>query len=116
MNKHNIGRSLASKSPLALLFNVFLFVLLAVFDGTFILSNMLYAIVFGLGCAALLLGYWHEKGGYLFILALLMPLLLVIMSELTSFVALAWVINGYFCGFALALLIYKLSYLKKHSS
>ncbi|BBN82271.1 hypothetical protein PA25_22560 [Pseudoalteromonas sp. A25] len=112
INKKEIGRSLADKSIWALLFNTLVFAVLAVVDGAPVVSNMLYAVLFGLASAGTLLGYWHEKGAHFFILALLMPLLLIIVSELTSFIALAWLINGYFCGFALLLLLYKLVYLK----
>ncbi|MBD1583666.1 hypothetical protein [Pseudoalteromonas sp. S16_S37] len=113
VNNKDIGRSLADKAVWALLFNILLFSVFGIFDGMPILSNIAYALLFGFASAATLLAYWHEKGGSFFILALLMPLLLIIVSELTSFIALAWLINGYFFGFALALVIYKLMFLNK---
>ncbi|NOU52800.1 hypothetical protein HG263_20030 [Pseudoalteromonas sp. JBTF-M23] len=113
VNKKEIGRSLADKAVWAMLFNILVFTVLGVIDGMPILSNMAYALLFGFASAATLLGYWHEKGGSFFILALLMPLLLIIISDLSSFIALAWLISGYFFGFALALAIYKLMILNK---
>ncbi|CAM4109398.1 hypothetical protein [Pseudoalteromonas byunsanensis] len=112
MNSQEIGKSLASKAPWALLLNIALFALLGVIDGAPLLANLLFALLFGAISTALLLLYWHEKGGSFFIFALLMPLLLIILSELNNFIALAWVINGYFFGFAIALIIYRLAFLK----
>ncbi|MCF6434578.1 hypothetical protein [Pseudoalteromonas sp. MMG022] len=112
MNNQEIGKSLASKAPWALLFNIALFALLGVVDGAPLLSNLLFSLLFGAISSTFLLLYWHEKGGSFFIFALLMPLMLIIVSELSNFVALAWVINGYFFGFALALIIYRVGFLR----
>ncbi|WP_105168878.1 hypothetical protein [Pseudoalteromonas sp. T1lg23B] len=113
MNNQEIGKSLAGKAPWGLLFNVAVFALLGVIDGAPLLANLLFALLFGAISTVFLLLYWHEKGGSFFIFALLMPLLLIMLSELSNFVALAWVINGFFFGFAVALIIYRLVYIKE---
>lgn len=113
MQNKQIGESLAKKSPIAIIFTLLLFVPLAI-NGMPIVGNLISALILGVMTVILLLGYWHGKGGSFFIVALLMPLVLVVIAELPSFVALAWLINAFFFGAATSLFVYlKLSKLKK---
>lgn len=107
MSNLQIGQSMAKQAPIALLINVLIFAALFTTEVAPI-TTVVTALVFGVLTSLLLLGYWHGKGGSFFIIALLMPLVLVVVSELTSFLALAWLINGFFSGAALLLLVYGL--------
>ncbi|KZN48829.1 hypothetical protein [Pseudoalteromonas luteoviolacea] len=106
-NNKQIGMSLASKAPMAVLICAIIFLLL--FLGSAInLANLLLALSVGVLSAVLLLAYWHGRGGSYFILGLAAPMLSILFSELPDFWALAWVINGFFCGFAILLWLFKL--------
>jgi hypothetical protein len=112
MQNKQIGESLAKKSPIAILFTLLLFVPLALNESP-IIGNIVSALVLGAMTVVLLLGYWHGKGGSFFIVALLMPLVLVVIAELPNFIALAWLINAFFFGAASSLFVYlKLSKFK----
>ncbi|KZN46694.1 hypothetical protein [Pseudoalteromonas luteoviolacea] len=107
MKKNNaISLSLASKAPIAIVICCFGFVLLAL-SSAFHLTNLLLALSVGALSAVLLLAYWHGKGGHFFILGLAAPMLSILFSELPDFWALGWVINGFFCGFAILLWLFK---------
>ncbi|AZZ98890.1 hypothetical protein [Pseudoalteromonas sp. R3] len=107
-----IGESLANKAIWAVFGCVALFAILAVNGGLNIANVVLGLSVGGLS-AALLLAYWHGKGGSFFIFGLGAPMLAIIFSDLPDFLSLAWVINSFFGGFALLLLLYKLAVLRK---
>ncbi|MCG7537407.1 hypothetical protein [Pseudoalteromonas sp. OOF1S-7] len=107
-----IGESLANKAIWAVLSCCALFAILAVNGGLNIGNVALSAGAGGLS-AVLLLAYWHGKGGSFFIFGLGAPLLAIMFSELPDFLSLAWVINSFFSGFALILLLYKLTVLRK---
>ena len=111
INNVKIGASLAKQSPWGVLLTGVIFLGLALTD-TLNVSNIVYAVVFGHLTSATLLAYWHGKGGTFFIAAVLMPLLLIVMTELPNFMSLAWVINGFFFGLAFSLLVYHI-YLSK---
>ena len=111
INNVKIGASLAKQSPWGLLLTDVIFLGLALTD-TLNVSNIVYAVVFGHLTSATLLAYWYGKGGTFFIAAVLMPLLLIVMTELPNFMSLAWVINGFFFGLAFSLLVYHI-YLSK---
>ena len=111
INNVKIGASLAKQSPWGVLLTGVIFLGLALTD-TLNVSNIAYAVVFGHLTSATLLAYWHGKGGTFFIAAVLMPLLLIVMTELPNFMSLAWVINGFFFGLAFSLLVYHI-YLSK---
>ncbi|RJE75567.1 hypothetical protein BGP78_02265 [Pseudoalteromonas sp. MSK9-3] len=111
INNVKIGASLAKQSPWGVLLTGVIFLGLALTD-TLNVSNIVYAVVFGHLTSATLLAYWHGKGGIFFIAAVLMPLFLIVMTELPNFMSLAWVINGYFFGLAFSLLVYHI-YLSK---
>ena len=107
MQQRKIGQSLAQESPIGMVFTLLLFIPLAVVSEL-IVGNLISAIVLGMVTVILLLSYWHGKGGSFFIFALLMPLVLVVMAELPSFVALAWLINAFFFGASTCLFAYLL--------
>lgn len=105
MNNIKIGASLAKQSPWGLVITSLVFIVL--FLNTPInMSNSYYSLTCGLITGATLLSYWHGKGGIFFIVAILMPLVLIVLSDLPTFFALAWVINGFFFGLALLLFCY----------
>ncbi|TLX47225.1 hypothetical protein C1E24_10520 [Pseudoalteromonas phenolica] len=107
MQQREVGQSLAQKSPIGMVFTLLLFIPLAV-NSELILGNLISAIALGMVTVILLLSYWHGKGGSFFIFALLMPLILVVIAELPSFVALAWLINAFFFGASSCLFAYLL--------
>lgn len=107
MQKRQIGQSLAQKSPIGMVFTLLLFIPLAMVSEL-IVGNLISAIVLGIVTVILLLSYWHGKGGSFFIFALLMPLVLVVIAKLPSFVALAWLINAFFFGASASLFGYLL--------
>ncbi|RZM80356.1 hypothetical protein [Pseudoalteromonas rubra] len=109
---HKIGESLANKAIWAVLGCGALFFILAM-NGGLNIGNLVLSLSVGGLSAALLLAYWHGKGGSFFIFGLGAPMLAVIFSDLPNFLSLAWVINSFFAGFALLLLLYKLVLLRK---
>ncbi|WP_275557305.1 hypothetical protein [Pseudoalteromonas sp. J010] len=100
-----IGRQLARKAPYALAITFIIFALLFVF-GEVVWVNQVFASASGVMSVVFLLLYWHEKGGLYFILGLLSPLFAVVFSTLPDFLALAWVVNGFFNGAAFTLIAY----------
>ncbi|MBQ4810373.1 hypothetical protein A7985_07995 [Pseudoalteromonas luteoviolacea] len=102
-----ISLSLARKAPVAIAICCTGFVILALVSA-FHITNVLLALSVGALSAALLLAYWHGKGGYYFILGLAAPMLSILFSDLPDFWALGWVINGFFCGFAILLWLFKI--------
>ncbi|PCK32572.1 hypothetical protein [Pseudoalteromonas piscicida] len=100
-----IGQRLAAKSPFAVVFTVIVFAALFVFSEV-VWLNQVFASSAGVISVVFLLLYWHGKGGLYFILGLLSPMFAVVFSQLPDFLALAWVINGFFNGAALALMAY----------
>jgi hypothetical protein len=105
MQNKQIGESLAKKSPIAIIFTLLAFIPLAM-NSSPIVGNLVSALILGAMTVVLLLGYWHGKGGSFFIVALLMPLVLVVIADLPNFIALAWLINCFFLGTASCLFIY----------
>ncbi|ALU44880.1 hypothetical protein [Pseudoalteromonas rubra] len=106
-----IGESLANKAIWAVLGCGALFVVL-VMNGGLNIGNVVLSLSIGALSAALLLAYWHGKGGSFFIFGLGAPMLAIIFSDLPNFLSLAWVINSFFCGFSVLLLLYKLVLLR----
>ncbi|WP_419148038.1 hypothetical protein [Pseudoalteromonas 'SMAR'] len=102
-----IGEQLAQKAPFALLFTVILFSILFAVDKA-IWLNLAYALGAGVLSIVLLLRYWHGKGGHYFILGLLAPLIAVMFADIPDFLAMAWVVNGFFAGAAATLWGYHL--------
>ncbi|MBE0369071.1 hypothetical protein [Pseudoalteromonas aurantia] len=100
-----IGASLAKQSPWALLLTGLIFLMLFL-NQAMNINNVIYAVLLGQLTSVTLLAYWHGKGGIFFIMAVLAPLVLIIVTELPTFIALAWVINGFFFGMALLLFFY----------
>lgn len=105
MHNKQIGESLAKKSPIAIIFTLLAFIPLAM-NSSPIIGNLVSALILGAMTVVLLLGYWHGKGGSFFIVALLMPLVLVVIADLPNFIALAWLINCFFLGTGSCLFIY----------
>ncbi|TQF69995.1 hypothetical protein [Pseudoalteromonas luteoviolacea] len=107
MQEHNkISLSLASKAPVTIIGCCIGFIILALVSP-FNASNVVLAIGVGVLSASLLLAYWHGRGGSFFILGLAAPMLSILFSELPDFWSLGWVINGFFCGFAVLLWLFK---------
>ncbi|MCF2859447.1 hypothetical protein L1286_18330 [Pseudoalteromonas sp. SMS1] len=104
---NKISLSLANKAPLATLGCSIVFCILALMS-TFNVTNVALAIGVGILSATLLLAYWHGKGGSFFILGLAAPMLSILFSTLPDFWSLGWVINGFFCGFAILLWAFKI--------
>ncbi|MCQ8877180.1 hypothetical protein NQT69_03885 [Pseudoalteromonas shioyasakiensis] len=103
----HVGLSLVNKAPLGLLVTT-ITALTAGFLFEIDLLTLLYAFIGGLACAVILIAYWLGKGGIYFIVGVSVPLLLVIMMPLATMAALLYLISGFFFGFSLALLGYKL--------
>lgn len=103
----HVGLSLVNKAPLGLLVTTVI-AMAAGFLFEIELLTLLYAFIGGLACAAILIAYWLGKGGIFFIGGVSVPLLLVIMMPLATMAALLYLISGFFFGFCLALLGYKL--------
>lgn len=108
----HVGLSLVNKAPLGILVTA-LIALVAGFMFELNFTTLIYASVGGLLCGAILIAYWLGKGGIFFIMGVSMPLLLVIVMPLTSMAALLYLISGFFFGFCMALLGYKLKTLTK---
>ncbi|MDK1285705.1 hypothetical protein [Pseudoalteromonas umbrosa] len=106
-NNTQIGMSLANKSPIAIMICAVIFLLLFLCSAINF-ANLFVALSVGTLSAVLLLAYWHGRGGIYFILGLAAPMLSILFSELPDFWALGWVINGFFCGFAILLWLFKL--------
>ncbi len=106
MSRH-VGFNLVAKAPLGALLTVLTLVALLA-TQYFYGEAVGYGLAAGVGCALLLLAYWLGKGGAYFILALAAPLLLVVLTPLPNFVALAELIVSYFLGASLLLSIYHL--------
>ncbi|AOT07551.1 hypothetical protein [Pseudoalteromonas luteoviolacea] len=102
-----IGGSLAPKAPSAFLICALIFLLLSI-SSPLNVANLILALSIGALSAVLLLAYWHGKGGIYFILGLAAPMLSILFSDLPDFWALGWVINGFFCGFAILLWLFQL--------
>ncbi|KZN65186.1 hypothetical protein N473_01040 [Pseudoalteromonas luteoviolacea CPMOR-1] len=102
-----IGSSLARKAPMALFLCALIFILLTI-SSSINWANLILALSVGVLSAVLLLAYWHGKGGVYFILGLAAPMLSILFSVLPDFWALGWVINGFFCGFAILLWLFQL--------
>ncbi|HEA17738.1 MAG TPA: hypothetical protein ENH88_15115 [Pseudoalteromonas prydzensis] len=103
----HVGLSLVNKAPLGLVITA-LIAVTATFMFELPLVTLAYAIAGGLLCAVILIAYWLGKGGLFFIVSVSIPLLMVIVMPLTTMAALLYLISGFFFGFCLALLGYKL--------
>ncbi|MGO2373458.1 MAG: hypothetical protein ACTH5C_13980 [Pseudoalteromonas prydzensis] len=103
----HVGLSLVNKAPLGLVITA-LIAVTATFMFELALVTLAYAIAGGLLCAVILIAYWLGKGGIFFIAGVSIPLLMVIVMPLTTMAALLYLISGFFFGFCLALLGYKL--------
>ena len=103
----HIGLSLVNKAPSGIVITV-LMALVASLLFELHLTTLVYACVGGLLCGIILIAYWLGKGGIFFILGISAPLLLVVIVPLTTKAALLYLISGFFFGFCLALLGYKL--------
>lgn len=103
----HVGLSLVNKAPLGLVITA-LIAIIATFMFELELSTLAYSVAGGLTCAIILLAYWLGKGGLFFIVGVSIPLLIVIVMPLTSMAALLYLISGFFFGFCLALIGYKL--------
>lgn len=103
----HVGLSLVNKAPLGLVLSLLVAVIAGFVYTDLSLLTLLYALAGGLLCSVLLLGYWSGKGGIFFILGVLTPLALVMVSPLTTMAALLYLLSGFFAGFWLVLLCYK---------
>jgi hypothetical protein len=108
MNKQpHVGLSLVNYAPVGM-------VLTAVIAGSantvlsLNITTLIYAVLGGIACAGLLLGYWLAKGGTFFVLGVSVPLLLVLFAPLVSIFALINLVSGFFFGFFSGLLVYTL--------
>lgn len=104
-----VGEGIIKKAPVAFVVLVLVATALLFIDPLFWPVG-LQGIGFGGLGALLLLGYWQGKGGSLFLLSLLTPLVHIIFAHVPNVVALAYAIVGFFTGFALLLAGY--GYLK----
>ncbi|WP_462175631.1 hypothetical protein [Pseudoalteromonas gelatinilytica] len=103
----HVGLSLVNKAPLGFLLSVLVAVIAGFAYTELTINTLFYALAGGLVCSLLLLGYWSGKGGIFFILGVLTPLALVMVSPLSTMAALLYLLSGFFCGFWLVLLGYK---------
>lgn len=103
----HVGLSLVNKAPLGLVITT-LIAIAATFLFELPLSTLGYASAGGFLCSVILIAYWLGKGGIFFIAGVSIPLLMVIVMPLTTMAALLYLISGFFFGFCLALLGYKL--------
>ena len=107
----HVGLSLVNKAPLGFALSVLVAVVAVVAGFAYTeltINTLFYALAGGLVCSLLLLGYWSGKGGIFFILGVLTPLALVMVSPLTTMAALLYLLSGFFAGFWLVLFGYKL--------
>lgn len=107
-----VGEGIIKKAPIAFVVLVILAIALLIIDPLFWPVGLQGVGFGGLG-ALLLLGYWQGKGGSLFLLSLLTPLVHIIFAHVPSVIALAYAITGFFAGFALLLAGY--GYLKREN-
>ncbi|MBB1310300.1 MULTISPECIES: hypothetical protein [Pseudoalteromonas] len=103
----HVGLSLVNKAPLGLIVTAVIAGIATVMFELELLT-LAYSVLGGLVCAIILIAYWLGKGGLFFIVGVSIPLLMVIVVPLTSMAALLYLISGFFFGFCLALLGYKL--------
>ncbi|MEH6393355.1 hypothetical protein [Pseudoalteromonas sp.] len=104
----HVGLSLVNKAPLGLV-STALIAIIATFMFDLELLTLAYASAGGLLCAVILIAYWLGKGGIFFIVGVSIPLLMVIIMPLATMAALLYLVSGFFFGFCLALLGYKLT-------
>ncbi|WP_062569894.1 hypothetical protein [Pseudoalteromonas arabiensis] len=102
------GLSLVNKAPLGFVLSVLVAVITSLVFTQLTLNTLFYALVGGVVCSLLLLAYWSGKGGIFFIFGVLTPLALVVISPLATMAALLYLLSGFFSGFWLLLLGYKL--------
>jgi|GEM_PF-334438 len=105
----HVGLSLVNKAPLGFIVSIIVAVIAGFSFAELEMSTLFYALAGGVACSLLLLGYWSGKGGVFFILGVLTPLALVVVSPLTTMAALLYLLSGFFAGFWLVLLGYKLA-------
>ncbi|MDP2635557.1 MULTISPECIES: hypothetical protein [unclassified Pseudoalteromonas] len=106
-NQPHVGLSLVNKAPLGLLITILIAVVAhLVFELD--VMTLLYSLVGGLVCAIVLIAYWLGKGGAFFIVGVSIPLVLIVVTPLATMAALLYLVSGFFFGFCLSLLIYKL--------
>ena len=101
-----VGFSLVGQAHLGLIIFSALFAVSLAFS--FDKEVIFYGLVFGTVTALLLLAYWLGKGGKFFILAVLSPLVCIVFTPLTSFLAIANLLGAFFVGLCLLLTLYKL--------
>ncbi|WP_404339284.1 hypothetical protein [Pseudoalteromonas mariniglutinosa] len=108
MNEHaRIGFALINKAPYGICVAVAVAFVAGFFFHDLAIVNFYYASIGGMLCALFLLAYWSGKGGLFFIAAVFTPLLLVMVSPLATLASLLYLLSGFFAGFWLLLLIYK---------
>jgi hypothetical protein len=110
-----VGEGIIQKAPMALL-GLALITLTMLFIDPVFWPVGLQGIGFGGLSALLLLGYWQGKGGSLFILSLLTPLVHIVFAHVPNVLALGYAITGFFTGFALLLAGYGFLNRKKKGS
>lgn len=103
----HVGLSLVNKAPLGLIVTAVIAIIATVMFELDIIT-LAYSIAGGLICAMILIAYWLGKGGLFFIAGVSIPLLMVIVIPLTTMAALLYLISGFFFGFCLVLLGYKI--------
>jgi len=109
MNKQpHVGLSLINKAPIGLVVTAAI-AAAASFIFELDLTTLLYACVGGFVCGIILIAYWLGKGGVYFIVGVSTPLVLVMVMPLATMAALLYLVSGFFFGFCLALLGYKLT-------
>jgi len=109
MNKQpHVGLSLVNKAPMGMVVTA-LIAAVASFIFELDLTTLIYACIGGFVCGIILIAYWLGKGGVYFIVGVSTPLLLVVVMPLATVAALLYLVSGFFFGFCLALLAYKLT-------
>lgn len=107
MKSHqSVGISLIGQAHIGLI--IFMCALILSLMVSINISALIYGGIFGVITGALLLGYWLGKGGRFFLLAILSPLILIVVSPLASFADIANVLGAFFVGLCGLLCIYRL--------
>ncbi|MBQ4832991.1 hypothetical protein J8L70_07050 [Pseudoalteromonas sp. MMG010] len=106
-NEPHVGLSLVNYAPVAVLVNI----LIAGLANALLelnITTLIYALVGGGFCGASLLAYWLGKGGVFFVVGVSIPLLVVLLTPLTNLAALINLVSGFFLGFFILLVGFKL--------
>lgn len=103
-----VGKSIISQAYIGLIISLIVICILC-FSAEVFFFAIINGVIAGKLTSVFLLCYWRGKGGSFFIIALLSPLVVIVITSLPNFISLFQLVSAYFVGASALLMLYGLT-------